>query len=81
MSTTVSFKISPLMAYEIDKLMHDEGIESKAEFFRFLLKFYKYQRPTPLDEFDEAHDIFEQQLKTYKKRGKIPSIKEQLKDV
>ncbi len=41
---TVFFKVSPQQEKEIKTLMKAEGYSSKAEFFRFLLKFYKYQR-------------------------------------
>ena len=40
---TVFFKVSPQQEKEIKTFMKAEGYSSKAEFFRFLLKFYKYE--------------------------------------
>ena len=40
---TVFFKVSPQQEKEIKTFIKAEGYSSKAEFFRFLLKFYKYE--------------------------------------
>ena len=40
---TVFFKTTATQDKEIKKMMAEEGYTSKAEFFRFLLKFYKYE--------------------------------------
>ena len=40
---TVFFKITAEQEKEVLNLMKEEGYTNKAEFFRFLVKFYKYQ--------------------------------------
>lgn len=44
---TVFFKISDTQAKEVQTLMESEGYTSKAEFFRFLVKFFKYEKESP----------------------------------
>lgn len=41
---TVFFKINDTQDAEIRTLMEEEGYTSKSEFFRFLVKFYKYKK-------------------------------------
>ena len=42
--TTVFFKINDIQENEVKQMMKEEGYTNKAEFFRFLIKFYKYNK-------------------------------------
>ena len=79
---TVFFKTTPTQDEEIKKMMDAEGYTSKAEFFRFLLKFFKYHKTREELDFEKsAHELGEI-FKVLKKQGKInKSIEDQLKDV
>lgn len=41
----VNFHLNEIQEKELDQLMKREGFTSRAEFFRFLMKFYKYHQP------------------------------------
>ena len=63
-------------------MMAEEGYTSKAEFFRFLIKFYKYHKTPAEKDFETATKELARVLKKLKKQGKInASIDEQLADV
>lgn len=80
--SSVFFKISNTQAEEVKELMNQEGYTSKAEFFRFLIKFFKYNRQPSQDAFEQAADRLSDTLRQLKKQGKLSlSIDEQLKDV
>lgn len=84
MSHTVFFNISPQMAEEIKDLMNKEGYTNKAEFFRFLVKFFKYNRFQETTELQKSVDDLEETLITLDKKGILnqwPSAEEQLADV
>ncbi len=69
--STVFFKVTPTQDREIKKLMSDEGYTSKAEFFRFLLKFYKYQKNQfPNDIAKESMEL-KQILSRLEREGKL----------
>ena len=44
---SVFFKITKSQEKEVYEMMEQEGYTSKTEFFRFLIKFYKYHGITP----------------------------------
>ena len=82
--STVFFKTTSQQDDEIKSLMNDEGYTSKAEFFRFLLKFFKYNRNPDEIRLERAIDDLEDTIKTLDKKGmlnKIPSPEKQLADV
>ena len=79
---TVFFKINDKQETELKNLMEDEGYSSKAEFFRFLIKFYKYTRPPEEVAFEKAADELASVLRNLKKKGKLgKSLGKQLSDV
>ena len=62
--------------------MHQEGYSSKAEFFRFLIKFYKYHRSPEEQRFDKATEALKKVLLKLDKRGKLNmALEDQLNDV
>lgn len=63
--------------------MEEEGYTSKAEFFRFLIKFYKYKKSPEEIRFEKAADELAATLRKLKKQGKIgnESLDEQLADI
>lgn len=79
---TVFFKVSDQQETEIKKFMKQEGYSSKAEFFRFLLKFFKYQKSPEDIRFEKAAKELGDVVDKLAEQGKLnKSIEEQLKDV
>lgn len=78
---TVFFKINPTQEKEVEELMEEEGYTNKAEFFRFLVKFYKYHKSPDEIRFEKAASNLADVLRKLGKKGKLPSIDEQLKDL
>lgn len=80
---TVFFKINATQEKEVLNLMKQEGYTNKAEFFRFLIKFYKYQKSPDLIRLEKASDELEQTVIKLDKAGKLnkKSLAEQLADV
>lgn len=81
---TVFFKTTPIQDKEIKRMMADEGYTSKAEFFRFLLKFYKYEKIRLSPEVQKEADELSALVTKLSREGKLEkygSLKEQLGDV
>jgi len=81
---TVFFKVTNEQDKEIRQMMNDEGYSNKSEFFRFLLKFFKYTRHTKKNRFEEAVDALAESIKRLDAKGafrNLPSAREQLADV
>ena len=79
---TVFFKINHTQEKEIRKLMEEEGYASKSEFFRFLVKFFKYHKTPEEKRFEKTTQELAAILKELEKQGKLgSSIDEQLEDV
>lgn len=79
---TVFFNINDAQAKEVKALMKGEGYTKKAEFFRFLVKFYKYHKSPEELRLEKASRELENVLKKLDEQGKIPlTLEEQLKDV
>ena len=84
---SVFFNINPTQEKEVKRLMKEEGYTNKAEFFRFLIKYYKYNKAPEksVDElrFEKAAKELGDTLRKLDKQGKIEniSLEEQLKDV
>lgn len=79
---TVFFKISDKQEEEVGDMMAEEGYTNKAEFFRFLIKFYKYQKSPDEKRLESATQELAQVLKKLDKQGKIGGpIEDQLSDV
>ena len=81
---TVFFKTTPTQDEEIKKMMDAEGYTSKAEFFRFLLKFYKYQKRELSEEVQKEAAELGALLSRLDKEGKLDgygTLEEQLDDL
>ena len=52
--STVFFKINNKQEQEVEQFMEEEGYTSKSEFFRFLIKFYKYHKSPDQLRFEKA---------------------------
>ena len=79
---TVFFKVNNKQDSEIKELMKEEGYTSKAEFFRFLVKFFKYHKSPEDIRLEKATKDLTAVLKKLNKQGKLDvSIDEQLADV
>lgn len=80
--STIFFKINDIQEREIKKMMKEEGYTNKAEFFRFLIKFYKYHKIPVEKDFESATKELADVLKKLDKNHKInKSIDDQLADV
>jgi len=79
---TVFFNINETQEKEVKDLMKQEGYTNKAEFFRFLVKFFKYHKSPEEQRLEKASKELEEVLIKLDKQGKIPlTLEEQLKDV
>lgn len=79
--STVFFKINAIQDQEV-KMMKEEGYTNKAEFFRFLIKFYKYQKSPAEKIFESATKELTTVLKNFNKKGKLDaSLDAQLADI
>lgn len=78
----VFFKVSEVQEKEVKELMKQEGYTNKSEFFRFLIKFFKYHK-TPIElKIEQETQKISKILMELKKQGKLnKSLDEQLKDV
>lgn len=81
--STIFFKISEQQSKEVQSFMDQEGYTSKAEFFRFLIKFFKYQKSPAQLRFEKSEQELADLLIELDKKGKIgkKSLDEQLADV
>jgi len=78
---TVFFKITGQQEAEIKMLMDEEGYTNKAEFFRFLLKFFKYHKTPEELRFEKATKELATVLLKLNKQGKLKtSLDDQLED-
>lgn len=80
---TVFFKMNSIQDNEVKNMMKLEGYTNKSEFFRFLVKFYKYRAVTPFDQdIEKASLELAESVRSYRKRvNPKKSIEEQLSDV
>ncbi|MCK9186507.1 hypothetical protein M0P48_03650 [Candidatus Gracilibacteria bacterium] len=78
---TVFFKINNTQEKEVKTLMKDEGYTNKAEFFRFLVKFYKYHKTPEEIRFEKTTQELAEIIAKLDKKGKLKSLAAQLKDV
>lgn len=80
--STIFFKITDTQDGEVKKMMKEEGYTNKAEFFRFLIKFYKYHKTPAEKEFESATKDLAEVLRKLDKKGKLgASLDDQLADV
>lgn len=80
--STIFFKINDTQDGEVKKMMKEEGYTNKSEFFRFLIKFYKYHKTPAEKDFETATRELADVLRRLDKLGKLEkSIDEQLADV
>ncbi len=80
--STVFFKINSMQDGEVKKMMREEGYTSKSEFFRFLIKFYKYNSGPAERNFENAAKELAVVLKKLNKKDRaLYSLDEQLSDV
>lgn len=79
---TVFFNINDTQEKEVKNLMQEEGYTNKAEFFRFLVKFYKYHKTPEERRFEKAATELGEVLKKLDKKAKLGlSFDKQLTDV
>lgn len=79
---TVFFNINDTQEKEVKALMQGEGYTNKAEFFRFLVKFYKYHKSPEQLRFEKASRELGEVLKKLSKKSKLDlSFDKQLADV
>ena len=79
---TVFFKINGTQEEEVKTLMKEEGYTNKAEFFRFLVKFFKYHKSPEEVRFEKAATALADTLRKLDKKGKLgKSLNEQLADL
>ena len=79
---TVFFKINDTQENEVKTMMREEGYTNKSEFFRFLVKFYKYHKSPAEKDFESATKELADVLKKLDKASKLGiSIDDQLADV
>lgn len=80
--TTVFFKINDVQEKEVKLFMQEEGYSNKAEFFRFLIKFYKYNKPSEEVRFEKLTDELKGLMAGASKNEKFKKpLEEQLNDV
>ncbi len=80
--TTVFFKLNDVQEKELKQFMKEEGYSNKTEFFRFLIKFYKYNKSPVERRFERATDILKGVLSEMNSKGKLnKSLEEQLNDI
>lgn len=84
--TTVFFKINDVQEKEMKHFMKEEGYSNKAEFFRFLIKFYKYNKPAGQEQFEKSADALAKTMKEALKNKKFREmiqkpLEEQLRDI
>lgn len=80
--SSIFFKVNDTFDQELKTFMQDEGYESKAEFFRFLIKFYKYHRHLEqLKTITLSQELSEVLEQLDEKRIFPTSIRAQLADV
>lgn len=84
--TTVFFKVNDVQEKEMKQFMKEEGYSNKAEFFRFLIKFYKYHKTDGQKRFEQITRELEETVKKAMKSEKFRKLiktplEEQLKDV
>lgn len=84
--STVFFKINETQTKEIQELMDREGYSSKAEFFRFLVKFFKYHHQEISEEkkLEENSEKLKNILLVLKRKGilnDLPPLDEQLAEI
>lgn len=79
---TVFFNINDTQEKEVKALMKEEGYTNKAEFFRFLVKFYKYHKTPEERRFEKVAAELGEVLKKLDKKSKDSlSFDKQLADV
>ncbi len=80
--STVFFKITPQQDKEVKTFMKEEGYTNKAEFFRFLLKYFKYSKSSDQIRFEKAADDLGAVLRKASKSNTFKkSAHEQLADL
>jgi len=80
--TTVFFKLNDVQEKELKQFMKEEGYSNKTEFFRFLIKFYKYNKSPVERRFERATDILKGVLSEMNRKGKLnKSLEDQLNDI
>ncbi len=78
----IFFKVSETQEKEVKELMKQEGYTNKSEFFRFLIKFFKYHK-SPIElKIEQETQKISKILMELKQEGKLSkSLGEQLNDV
>lgn len=81
--SSIFFKVNETFEQELHTFMKEEGYDSKAEFFRFLIKFYKYHRRERNNELHKASEELYKTIESLHKNGKLPlsSLTHELADL
>lgn len=83
--SAIYFQLNDIQYAELKDLMASEGYTNKAEFFRFLIKFFKYRyRLTDMEKLEKTGAELGKVLSKLKKAGKLDKLKsidEQLGDL
>lgn len=76
------FKLNDVQEREVKQFMEEEGYTSKTEFFRFLIKFYKYHKSPLNNRYEDLTDALKKVIVDLDKKGKLSkTLEEQLEDV
>lgn len=81
----INFSVPKTLAKRIETIMRTKGFSSKAEFFRFSALYFIDIIEKPItneaERFDYLTTILSEEIKTKYHGKKIPSAREQLKDL
>jgi metal-responsive CopG/Arc/MetJ family transcriptional regulator len=82
---TLNISLPDKLYQKVEFFVDREGFANKAEFFRFLIKFFEFSKPTTTDFEAKVNRIEKLLLHEMKVKGynetDLPSPEDQLKDV
>jgi len=80
----VNFAVPTPLEKKIDKAMKDQGIVSKAEFFRFAAFHFLehlYEDRSTDDEYERVMNDLASKIRAYARTHRLPSLEEQFSDL
>lgn len=75
--TSLIFKVSDKIPKELDVIQEEEGLGNRTSTLTFLIKYYFLTKKSSLDQSIQIMDRLLDRIDT----AKLPSAKEQLKDI
>ena len=75
--TSIIFKVSEKIPKELDIIQDEEGLGNRTSTLTFLIKYYFLTKKSSLDQTIQIMDKLLDRIDT----SKLPSVKEQLKDI